>query len=100
MSEKTCGARLVLGLDYDHPVVCVLPEHVGHHEHPDTTLVRKTGAAILEATRHLLGKCDCHEKYGPNDVTCCSLAEMALSPFVEVSEAPKYEHRLRAEFQR
>jgi len=53
-------------------------------------------AAILEATRHMFGKCDCPEKYPPGDVSCSHFAETALAPFVEVGPPPAYEHRLRA----
>ena len=73
-----------------------------HHYVPTSALVRAE-ATILEASRHILGRCDCHERYpGPfSSVTCLSLAEQALVPFVEnvmVSHEPlKFEHRLRKE---
>lgn len=57
-------------------------------------------AAVLTTSRHVLGKCDCHVRYGSaadprGTIGCAAQTEKVLSPFVEVGPPPQYQHRLR-----
>lgn len=54
-------------------------------------------SAVLEASRHILGRCDFAREHpgAYGEVSCATLAEEVLVPFVEVGPPPKYEHRLR-----
>lgn len=50
--------------------------------------------AILEASRHVLGKCDCGVD-PRGQVGCAVLIKKALQPFVETGPAPEFHFGLR-----
>ena len=78
-----------------------LADECAEHITADRERIADLEAALLEAARHVMGKCDC-AKQAPGlpsqivEVGCAQMTERALSPFVEVGEAPEYAFRLRA----
>ena len=78
----------------DVQAYCLHPAHIYDQVMPPCEQlgierIKALETAVLEATRHLLGKCDCL-----TGVACAFRTEAALAPFVETGSPPEYEHRL------
>jgi hypothetical protein len=48
-------------------------------------------SAVLEAARHLCGRCECAE----DEIGCAQRTEDALEPFVDTGPPPTYEFQLK-----